>query len=154
MSREFEIVNSILVGLFRRILSIEEEALVAMDISDLTMNEIHTIEAIGLTEKGRNMGEIAKNLDITVGTLTISVNRLIKKGYATRFRTEEDRRVVFVTLTESGKMVYEKHMKFHQKMTQAVLDNIGDNQAAIDGLANLKEFFERYHPSKSEWQRK
>ena len=50
---------------------------------------MHTIDAIG-TQGNRTMGEIAHDLSITVGTLTSAINRLIKKGYAERSRTEEN----------------------------------------------------------------
>lgn len=62
---------------------------------------MHIIEAIGLGE-GNNMSTIAKKLNITVGSLTTSMNSLVKKRYTERIRSEEDRRVVYIRLTEKG----------------------------------------------------
>ena len=59
---------------------------------------MHTIEAIGMYKKTTT--EVAKELSITVGTLTIAINRLVKKEYVERIRSEDDRRVVKLGLTK------------------------------------------------------
>ena len=84
-----EILNKLLVQLFNDILHIEEKAIKSTGIDNLSITEIHTIDAIG-TEGNKTMGEIANNLRITVGTLTTAINRLIKKGYVERKRIEEE----------------------------------------------------------------
>ena len=51
---------------------------------------------------------------MTVGTLTIAINHLVKKGYVERSRSEEDRRVVLVSLSEKGEKAYFHHRMFHR----------------------------------------
>ena len=46
---------------------------------------MHVIEAIGIGEP-KNMSSIARELSVTVGTLTIAMNSLVKKGYVERSR--------------------------------------------------------------------
>ena len=116
-----EILNKLLVQLFNDILHIEEKAIKSTGIDNLSITEIHTIDAIG-TEGNKTMGEIANNLRITVGTLTTAINRLIKKGYVERKRIEEDRRVVLVNLTESGQKVFDAHNIFHKEMIDEILE--------------------------------
>ncbi len=41
---------------------------------------MHIIEAVGRGVAGGNMSSIAAKLDITVGSLTTSMNSLVKKG--------------------------------------------------------------------------
>ena len=41
--------------------------------------------------------------------LYTSVNNLVKKGYIQRMRSQEDRRVVLISLTEQGKKAYYHH---------------------------------------------
>ena len=84
-----DILNKLLVQLFNDILQIEEKSLKNTQFTDLSITEIHTIEAIGL-DRSRTMGEIAHDLRITVGTLTTAITKLIKKGYVERKRIEED----------------------------------------------------------------
>ena len=123
MSNPTKIINSILVDLFKHILDIEEKSLRSRGITDLSMNEMHTIEAIGY-EDIKSMTETAEILRITVGTLTTSVNRLVKKGYVERLRDESDRRIVLIKLTENGKEVFKIHEQFHIEWWKSFLKTL------------------------------
>ena len=137
------VLNKLLVQLFNDILQIEKNAMNNTEFKDLSITEIHTIEAIG-KEGNRTMGEIANELRITVGTLTTAINRLIKKGYVERKRIEEDRRVVVVYLTESGKKVFDEHTLFHKEMIDEVAKNFEDYELKVltKALSKVSEFFE------------
>ncbi len=41
------------------------------------------------------------------------MNSLVKKGYVKRERSEKDRSVVFIQLTNKGRMAYHHHAEFH-----------------------------------------
>ena len=98
-------INDVLVNLFNEILKLEEEAIITDEFKDITNNDMHIIEAVGLS--GENtMSVVAKKLGITAGSLTTSVNSLVNKKYVTRQRSDEDRRVVFLKLTDKGKRAY------------------------------------------------
>ena len=112
-----ETLNELLVNLFRSINTIEEQAMRTEEYKDVTTNDMHVIEAIG-TGAPKNMTTVARILSVTTGTLTISANSLVKKGYVQRVRSEEDRRVVLVSLTEKGKRAYAHHKNFHDEMIQ------------------------------------
>ena len=120
MDEAYKAINDVLVNLINEIWELEEKAIITEEFKDLTNNDMHVIEAIGLGE-GRNMSSIAKKLNITVGTLTTAVNSLVNKKYAVRRRSEEDRRVVFVSLTEKGERAYRHHEHSHLQMTRAIL---------------------------------
>ncbi|MEF9991036.1 MAG: MarR family transcriptional regulator [Romboutsia sp.] len=140
--------NKLLVQLFNDILHIEEKSLKRTEFKDLSITEIHTIEAIGLDTE-RTMGEIAHDLRITVGTLTTAINKLIKKGYVQRKRIEEDRRVVLVSLTETGKDVYNVHFIFHDEMIKAMMNKFSEDEEKVLALAleKLNAFFEEKYKS-------
>ena len=114
----YKAINDILVHLFNEIWELEEKAIITEEYKDITNNDMHIIEAIGLGE-GNNMSTIAKKLNITVGSLTTSMNSLVKKKYTERIRSEEDRRVVYIRLTEKGIKAYHHHEEFHKKMTSS-----------------------------------
>ena len=140
--KESELVlNNILVKLFNNILRIEEFALKSAPFNDLSITEMHTIEAIGI-ERARTMSEVALDLKITVGTLTTAINKLIKKGYVNRRRIEEDRRVVMIELTEKGTLAYKVHEKFHEEMIEHVL-GINEEEVLISSLGKLDKFFQK-----------
>lgn len=143
-----DILNKLLVQLFNDILQIEEKSLKNTQFTDLSITEIHTIEAIGL-DRSRTMGEIAHDLRITVGTLTTAITKLIKKGYVERKRIEEDRRVVLVNLTESGQKVFDAHNIFHKEMIDEILENVqGDDLKVLtNALSEVSKFFEKKYQS-------
>ena len=64
-----ETINDILVNLFNEIWKLEEDAIITDEFKDITNNDMHIIEAIGLT--GENtMSMVAKKMGITAGSLT------------------------------------------------------------------------------------
>lgn len=135
-------LNEVLVKLFREIITIEERAIKQSQFKDLTTNDMHVIEAIGKGE-AKNMSTVAKQLSVTTGTLTISVNGLVKKGYVERVRSEEDRRVVLVSLSAKGKQAYVTHESFHNDMIDAIVESLEEEELKVLGkaLADLHGYF-------------
>ena len=107
MNGAYKKINYILVDLINEIWELEEKAIITEEFSDLSNNDMHIIEAIGV-EDGDNMSSVAKKRNITVGSLTTAVNHLVKKGYVDRSRGEEDRRIVMIRLTEKGQKQFWK----------------------------------------------
>ena len=126
-SKEFKII---LVKLFNDILDYEESVLRASEFKDLTNNDIHVIRAIGINEK-KNMSMIAKELAITIGTLTISINSLVRKGYVIKERSEKDKRVVFVNLSSKGKAAFSRNEELYDQMVNSMLEDLEDNEMDI-----------------------
>ena len=67
----YRTINDTLVNLFNEIWELEKEAIITEEFKDITNNDMHIIEAIGLGE-GARMSVVAKRLNITVGSLTTS----------------------------------------------------------------------------------
>ena len=143
---DYKELNEILVRLFRSIMDVEEKAIITREFQDITNNDMYVIEAIGIGTP-KNMSSIAKKLSVTVGTLTIAMNSLVKKGYVKRERSEKDRRVVFIQLTNKGRMAYHHHAEFHRQMTEAVLAELNEDETEVlvKALDGLRKFFRQYH---------
>ena len=142
----YETINDILVHLFNEIWELEEKAIITEEFKDITNIDMHIIEAIGCGD-GTPMSAIAKKMNVTAGTLTTSMNSLVNKKYAVRERSEEDRRVVYIKLTEKGKRAYEHHAQFHHQMTDAVIKKLNEEEIPVllKTLEGLSEFFRNYH---------
>ena len=80
MGDAYKKINYILVNLINEIWGLEEKAIITEEFKDISNNDMHVIEAIGLGE-GNNMSSVAKKLNVTVGTLTTAINNLVKKKY-------------------------------------------------------------------------
>ncbi len=137
-------LNDILVNLFRDIMTLESQAIITGEYQDITNNDMHVIEAIG-TGEPKNMSTIAKQLSVTVGTLTIAMNSLVKKGYVIRERGQEDRRVVYISLSEKGLKAFRHHENFHRQMIDAVLKDLTpeETDSLVTALAKLERWFRR-----------
>lgn len=138
-----ETLNELLVKLFKNIMEIEGKYLVTEEFSDISYNDFHIIEAIGIKEP-KSMTTIAKLMQITTGTLTRAIDALSNKGYVVRERSERDKRVVWVYLTQKGKAAYAHHEEFHRDMIAHMKGDLTEQETPIliYALAKLGDYFE------------
>lgn len=136
-------LNELLVNLFNHVMDREAAAVITEEFRDITNNDMHIIEAIGLDEP-KNMSAIAHKLSVTLSTLTTNMNGLEKKGYILRERSREDKRVVHVTLTDKGKKAFYHHRDFHKNMIRAIIKDLSEEEMEILRccLVNLNRFLE------------
>ncbi|HBC97345.1 MAG TPA: MarR family transcriptional regulator [Clostridium sp.] len=142
MNKGINVINELLVDLFNDILEIEQKSLQYSIFKDLSITEIHTIEAIGMY-KPRTMTEVASQLDITLSTLTTAINHLVRKEYVVRERSEQDRRIVFIKLTKKGKLAFRVHQKFHSDMVKETISGLTkqEEKTLVKSLEKLNKFF-------------
>ena len=144
-----ETINTMLVKTFHEILELEEKAIITDEFSDISNNDMHIIEAIGLGD-GARMSVVAKRLNITVGSLTTSMNSLVNKGYVARARSEKDRRVVNVYLLEKGIAAYKHHEEFHEKMLDAIMETLSPEELVVcDRLTQFLKSYDKSHIKKA-----
>ena len=140
-----ELLNGFFVTTFNSILAWEDQSLRSIGKSDISVREMHIIEAISIleNEKMNTMANIAKVLSISPGSLTTAVNALVNKGYVLRGRREGDRRVVLVSPTEKGIEVNKRHKQFHNEMVDFVSGEIPEEEfdVILKCLKHLTEFF-------------
>lgn len=142
-------INHLLLDIFDKILVTEEKALRRGNFSDISVAEMHTLESIGPYDKP-TMSETAAKIGVTTGTLTVAIDRLVRKGYVERHRDTVDRRVVRVALTRQGKLAFRMHNKFHKLLVDRLVtplqgperDLLLKTLKAIDGI--VSEQYERY----------
>lgn len=137
-------INHYLVKVFDTVLDIEETALQKSQFSDLSIKEMHTIDAIGYDDELTST-EVANKLNITIGTLTVAVNNLAKKGYVVRLKKDSDRRIVRLGLTDKGKLLHRLHTRFHRKMVIETIQGLNDEEVTVltKGLENLYHFLQK-----------
>lgn len=137
-----ETLNELLVKLFKNIMEIEEKSLITEEFKDISVNDMHIIEAIGI-EEPKSMSTVAKLVSVTTGTLTKSMDGLDEKGYVKRERGKKDKRVVFVSLTEKGKKAYFHHEAFHRNMIEEIKDGLSEQETTvlIYAMAKLNDYF-------------
>ena len=135
-----ETLNELLVKLFKNIMEIEGKSLITDEFKDLTYNDFHVIEAIGMSEPK------------SMSTLTKAMDGLTDKGYVVRERSKQDKRVVWVCLTEKGKAAYLHHEEFHHRMIDHIKEelNAQETTVLIYSLAKLVDFFQQVYGDNEE----
>ncbi len=144
-----ETLNELLVRLFKDLLEIESKCLITEEFKDISNNDMHIIEAIGINEP-KTMSTIAKLMSVTTGTLTKAIDALNDKGYVIRKRWTKDKRVVRVSLTEKGRRAYAHHERFHRQMIEHIKDGLNEQETTvlIYALAKLADYFKSAYKDK------
>lgn len=145
MKKNKQQINMFLVGVFNEILK-TEEVFVAKTFADLSVKEVHVIEAVcNVEEKGEDNRStaIAERIKVTAGTLTTAVAQLERKGYLLRTRDEKDKRIVHIVSTEKGRKAQKCHAEFHEKMVDELVSNLTDEETEVmvKALNSIATFF-------------
>ena len=138
-----EQLNEVIVDTYRSILRVEENILKRSDQTDLSISEIHMLEALGKgKDRRRTISELAEVLNITLPSVTVAINKLMKKGYVEKVRGEEDGRIVYVSLTRQGRRIDSAHRYFHESMVRSIIRDMTESemQALYKGVMKLDTF--------------
>lgn len=138
-----EQLNEVIVDTYRSILRVEENILKRSDQTDLSISEIHMLEAGGKgKDRRRTISELAEVLNITLPSVTVAINKLMKKGYVEKVRGEEDGRIVYVSLTRQGRRIDSAHRYFHESMVRSIIRDMTESemQALYKGVMKLDTF--------------
>lgn len=137
------ILNDLFVDIFNQVLALEKKIFEQdKNFRDVSMTETHVLEAVRKCDPP-TMGNVAAKLQITPSTLTSSVNKLITKGYVNRHRSEVDRRIVTLSLTEKGESVFELHEEFHRDLVEAAVADLENRDDLKKALQSMHRFFQK-----------
>jgi DNA-binding MarR family transcriptional regulator len=115
----------------------EREYLRKLGIDDVTPNEVKVLYIIGISNT-KSMSEIADALKVTRGTLSITVDSLVKKGYVIRTRNKQDRRVIILYLTEKAIGIIKQYGKFFENLLLTLANDIEKEKLFV-----FEEIFEK-----------
>jgi DNA-binding MarR family transcriptional regulator len=90
------------------------------------------------------VGELARLAEVTPATITGMLDGLERHGIVTRRRSEEDRRVVIVTLTDEGRSLLREKRKRWRARWRTKLDDMDDVQlaAAAEAIRRMAAMFD------------
>ena len=83
--------------------------------------------------------DLAGHMGVTAATMSLSIDRLERKGYVVRLKDAKDRRRVHVRLTTAGVRVREASSVLDPSRVEALVSRLSeaDRTRAIEGLALL-----------------
>lgn len=85
----------------------------------------------------KKMSELAESLRLTPGAVTIASDKLISQGYIERVRDEEDRRVVYLKLTDKAGDSLKTMRDEGRRAMRAVFSHLSDTD--LDHLVKVFE---------------
>lgn len=102
---------------------ITADAAIYDSLEGVNKQEIRAIRYIGHHEPCI-MREIASAMGLVSSAATAIIDKLVAKELVYRFKTEADRRLVKVALTEAGQAVYTKAQQAYWSMSQGMLSQL------------------------------
>ena len=130
-----------LMDMFNKQQELEEKALKQSKFNDLTVKELHTIIQIGL-EGSKKQSDLAKALGVTMGTLSVSIKRLVKKGYVQRENDPNDRRITYLSLTKPGRVMYRLNLLFYRNLVKTMAKERSEEElnTLIESMREVLQF--------------
>jgi DNA-binding MarR family transcriptional regulator len=99
--------------------------------SELSASETFVCGLLGRTGK-HTMTELAVECGLALSSMTAIVDRLVGKGYVARNRDEaNDRRRVFVELSEKGEKAYQDLLESEMEMIIKMMDSLKPREQDI-----------------------
>lgn len=115
--------------------------------TDITTDQFTILQFIYQGEKV-TATEIAQHLGLGKSAITAYVNRLTQKNLLQRDRNEQDRRIIYLSLTEHGTKVVrvtekEIHQFIEEKLAHFDMKEVEKFLHALERLSDLMEMDER-----------
>ncbi|WP_165861201.1 MarR family winged helix-turn-helix transcriptional regulator [Paenibacillus paeoniae] len=106
--------------------------------SQVTGTQMYMLHYINQSERCR-LTELAEKLDVKPSAVTVMIDRLVKSDYVVRTHDKDDRRVILVELTPTGKDILEKAQALREQIVGAYIDKMdpGDARIATDVLEKM-----------------
>ncbi|MGI5853782.1 MAG: MarR family winged helix-turn-helix transcriptional regulator [Bacillota bacterium] len=103
---------------------------------ELSLKEIFVIEM--LSRQGMaSMSELAASLGVPFTTMASMVQRMVNKGYLQKEQSPEDRRVMMISLTPTGRQTSEQHREGLVSVVKELLATLDDtDQSRLMTLIN------------------
>lgn len=84
--------------------NILEETIDRSEFSDLTQKQLYYLKIL-VRMKNPTVTMLARELCLSKPTVTVLLDRLEEKGYIVRFRSEKDKRVVYIQADKKGERI-------------------------------------------------
>ncbi len=111
--------------------------LAALGGLDLTITQFFVLDAL-IQQRVFKMSVLARAMGVKLGNMTTIIDRMIKNGLVRRYRSDDDRRVVYVALTPKGEELATRARAERRKNFGALIRRIPEKQR-ISFIKTLEE---------------
>ncbi len=138
------LLNQTLKDMFYSVLRLQEQSVSKLAKGNVSRTEMHTLEIVQDIPDA-TLTQIAEMLGITKATASVSINRLVEKGFLVKAQESGDRRKQILRLTEAGDALCKKHTQFHDMLIHSVMNEfqVAEYPEVLKSLQALVNFFNR-----------
>lgn len=94
----------------------------------LTSSQVYILRYLEKSPHAK-ASDIAKTSGLSPGAVTQVCDELVREGLVDRTRSQDDRRVVHVSITDSGRALVERFKEARREKMRFVLTQLGDQDA-------------------------
>ena len=136
------LLNQALKDMFYSVLRLQEQSVSKLANGSLSRTEMHALEVVQEIPEA-TLTQISDILGITKATVSVSVNRLVEKGFLEKHRSEADARKSILRLTEPGEAMCKKHKQFHDMLIHSVMREfqVAEYPEVLKAMQALVNFF-------------
>ncbi|MCL6625642.1 MAG: MarR family transcriptional regulator [Alicyclobacillus shizuokensis] len=95
----------------------------------LTTSEMFILRYLDACGRAK-ASDLARVVGLSPGAITQVCDELVKSGFVDRTRSEEDRRVVYIAITNQGKQKFEHIRSVRIQKWRSILEQLGPDDAA------------------------
>jgi DNA-binding MarR family transcriptional regulator len=113
--------------------------------TDLTLLELKGLSAFVDRMTEYTMSELSKNAHLPLSNMTVIIKRLEAKGIVLRQRSQDDRRIVRVCLTEHGRNVLNAFMLQRMRELENTMGKLSkkDQRELLNALITATDIFRK-----------
>lgn len=94
---------------------------------DISPKQFMLMRMLSKREKS-TVSDLAEDLGLSTSATTIALNRLVQGEWVTRFRDEQDRRVVWVRITEKAEKLVASMMDRRRELMSRLIMNLTEEE--------------------------
>lgn len=122
-------IKQLVTRLSRLISDAEDRAKEFCDVKDLTSSQVNYIETIAELENP-NITELSMAMGLRKPSVTVAVERLIKRGCIYKTHSDADRRTAHLHLTDVGRQVNMRHDVAHDYIAGVIVNSLRETERA------------------------
>jgi len=125
--KESYVLTDILTVLTTKIVKIEEKILTKSSFSALTRKQMCYLEVVSNLNNPTS-SELANELNLSKPSITAIVDKFEERGFIRKVKSDEDRRVSHIHMTEAGKNIEKIHSKIHVRISDIFSSKLTESE--------------------------
>ncbi|MCT4619734.1 MAG: MarR family transcriptional regulator [Marinisporobacter sp.] len=140
MANYYYEINKMLDKLMHKVLVYDRKGFKINGKEELSLLDIHVLRKIGQVNN-KKIYELVKDLEIDRGLIASVMKKLILNGYITKEKSEEDKRVYILRLTDEGKEMCKKTLDIQKDLLNFVLSDVtlNEEKAILKFLSKINQ---------------